>query len=263
MGFRCGRVPDRGGDRVKTARYQQISTTSWSRIEGSRGLMFEHQVSPRPNHRKGWLMADTTPTPTSLYKYYDRDGVLLYIGITGRGMTRNSEHNKTKPWWKFVASQKVEHFSTRKEAAIRERHLIRKMAPPFNKQMNPEFKTANESYFVRKGLGGDKGVREFINGKNRVAAVVANIVGDRVTLACPDTRVSFEDRSSIRVESGGRHAKLIDVGTFADQRGSWARIQTPLANRVLGAVVMYRNLNVIFWPVKVIQVVYNLDEAQF
>ena len=61
--------------------------------------------------------------PTSVYKYFDRSNLLLYVGITSRGVQRQSEHNSDKPWWNYVASQQIEHFSTREEALQREKDL--------------------------------------------------------------------------------------------------------------------------------------------
>ena len=75
-------------------------------------------------------------TPTSVYLYYDRAGLLIYVGITSRGITRNRQHNATKEWWPFVYSQTVEHYATRAEAAQRERSLIVRNEPPFNIQHN-------------------------------------------------------------------------------------------------------------------------------
>lgn len=84
-------------------------------------------------------------TPTSVYRYYDRFGQLLYVGITKRGTQRNNEHNE-KVWWPFVARQEVEHYGSRTQALARETDLIRHAAPPFNKQQNPHHKTLTAEY---------------------------------------------------------------------------------------------------------------------
>lgn len=73
---------------------------------------------------------------TSVYLYYDRADVLIYVGITKRGMARNVEHNLRRPWWQHVARQEVEHFSTRGAAHRREIELIEAFSPPFNVQHN-------------------------------------------------------------------------------------------------------------------------------
>lgn len=80
----------------------------------------------------------TENTPTSLYRYYDGKGILLYVGITSRGMSRNVEHSNVQPWWPYVAKQDVQHFKTRRDALIAEKSLIKRHRPPFNKQHNPD-----------------------------------------------------------------------------------------------------------------------------
>lgn len=84
---------------------------------------------------------------TAVYRYYDRFGTLLYVGITGRGHRRFAEHVRTKDWWPYVASQEVEHYPTRSDAEDRERYLVEALTPPFNTAMNP-LKRSRESYLV-------------------------------------------------------------------------------------------------------------------
>ena len=88
----------------------------------------------------------TRAAPTSVYRYYDTDDVLIYVGITGRGVARNIEHNKSKEWWPHVARQEIDHFATREEALAEERRLIGTHLPPFNRQHNPQHELARASY---------------------------------------------------------------------------------------------------------------------
>lgn len=109
-------------------------------------------IAPRPT--------DTKPetAPTSVYRYYDKSGVLLYVGITSRRTRRQLEHNSDKEWWPFVARQEVDHYPNRVEAEVQERGLIRRYRPPFNKQHNPEHAEMRELYLA-SGLGGNKVMR--------------------------------------------------------------------------------------------------------
>lgn len=93
-------------------------------------------------------------TPTSLYFYYDRNDLLLYVGITKRGISRNFEHNSTQEWWPFVARQEVEHHPTREGAAAAEKNLIKQMRPVFNKQHNPAHHELREAYLTLSESGG-------------------------------------------------------------------------------------------------------------
>lgn len=84
--------------------------------------------------------------PTSVYRYYDAVGTLIYVGITRQGMGRNVQHNGKAEWWPFVARQEVDHFPTRQAAMLREKDLIRSLRPPFNKQHNPTHAEMREAY---------------------------------------------------------------------------------------------------------------------
>lgn len=84
---------------------------------------------------------------TSVYLYYDKRGVLLYVGITKRNIARNDEHS-VKEWWPFVAEQKIEHHPSREVALARETMLIREHRPPFNRQQNPDYLRLRDAYLA-------------------------------------------------------------------------------------------------------------------
>ena len=101
----------------------------------------------------GVRMTDSNPTrergsggKTSLYLYYDRNDLLLYVGITRRGIARNIEHDTSKEWWEFVARQEIQHHPTRRSALAAERQMIQKHRPPFNVQHNPDHAATREAY---------------------------------------------------------------------------------------------------------------------
>jgi hypothetical protein len=84
--------------------------------------------------------------PTSVYRYYDRFGILIYVGITARGTSRNREHYSAKRWWQYVERQEVEHFQDRPAAQAREAALIDSHRPPFNTQHNPQAVEMRRAY---------------------------------------------------------------------------------------------------------------------
>lgn len=61
---------------------------------------------------------------TTLYRFYDADDRLLYIGISERGPERWKAHRKDKPWWGELARTTTEHYETRAEALEAERAAI-------------------------------------------------------------------------------------------------------------------------------------------
>lgn len=90
--------------------------------------------------------SERTNRQTSVYRFYDALGVLIYVGITARGVNRQLEHNLAAEWWPYVTRQEVEHFASRPDASRREAELIRYHRPPFNKQLNPDHEMAKALY---------------------------------------------------------------------------------------------------------------------
>lgn len=71
---------------------------------------------------------------TTLYRYFDTDDVLLYVGITSNRQNRADQHSKSAVWWRFVARCEMEHFRTRQQAERAERRAIQLEHPVYNKQ---------------------------------------------------------------------------------------------------------------------------------
>lgn len=74
--------------------------------------------------------------PATLYRFFDADGVLLYIGITERGAMRWEDHREEKHWWPAVTSCTLEHFESRLEVEAAERSAIKTERPRFNTNHN-------------------------------------------------------------------------------------------------------------------------------
>lgn len=64
--------------------------------------------------------------------------MLLYVGITTRGLGRLGQHAHEKPWWRQVARVAMEHHRTRAAALKRERFLIVRQHPRHNVALVPE-----------------------------------------------------------------------------------------------------------------------------
>lgn len=135
--------------------------------------------------------------PTSLYLYYDRFDVLLYVGITSRGMKRNFEHNADKEWWQYVARQEVKHLPSRAEAQRIERELIIGLRPPFNKQHNRDHEELAEAY------------RRFIAKPTRRNAILGR--RDRIPKE-PD----WLDKTPLRLELTEKNGKFLHCRSRAE-----------------------------------------------
>jgi hypothetical protein len=79
---------------------------------------------------------DLDQKPTSLYRFYDSTGTLLYIGITAQGQGRWYQHQSEKAWWPEVSRATVEHFPDRPSAASAEVDAITAEGPMHNVHHN-------------------------------------------------------------------------------------------------------------------------------
>ena len=85
------------------------------------------------------LQIKTLPTQPGVYQYYDKDGVILYIGKAknlkkrvSSYFTKNHEYGKTKVLVKKIAT--IEHIvvNTETDALLLENNLIKKYQPRYN-----------------------------------------------------------------------------------------------------------------------------------
>lgn len=69
---------------------------------------------------------------TQLYRHFDENNRLLYVGISLSTFARLSQHKDHSEWFKRVTQVTIEHFSTREEAMAAEREAIKAEGPKFN-----------------------------------------------------------------------------------------------------------------------------------
>lgn len=71
--------------------------------------------------------------PTSLYRHFEANGALLYVGISCQVLVRTSEHANGAVWFQQIKTIIIEHFSTRKLALVAEKAAILKEKPLYNR----------------------------------------------------------------------------------------------------------------------------------
>lgn len=67
-----------------------------------------------------------------LYRMFDTNKTLLYVGITNDPKSRFKTHSKTKPWWSQVSQITVETFDSREALSRAEQIAIRAENPRHN-----------------------------------------------------------------------------------------------------------------------------------
>jgi predicted GIY-YIG superfamily endonuclease len=75
---------------------------------------------------------------TFLYRFYDEDGVLLYVGITDNLIDRTWSHARASTWMEFAMRSTVVPFTSRAEAEEHEVLAIRSERPLFNLAYNDD-----------------------------------------------------------------------------------------------------------------------------
>lgn len=70
----------------------------------------------------------------TLYRLFNKQDELLYVGISSKWYERFHQHEKTQPWWLSVVKITLENFETRDEVVEAEKLAIRLEKPLHNKQ---------------------------------------------------------------------------------------------------------------------------------
>ncbi len=78
-----------------------------------------------------------TPRRCALYRHFDADGVLLYIGITDWNPGRDHQHSQNAVWAEFAHRMESEWLADREAAKVAEIAAIEDEVPIFNKKHAP------------------------------------------------------------------------------------------------------------------------------
>ena len=71
-----------------------------------------------------------------LYRHFDAEGRLLYIGISSSLAYRIEAHRRASEWFPLVATISVQHFASREELESAERAAIVAEKPPHNRRVD-------------------------------------------------------------------------------------------------------------------------------
>jgi len=73
-----------------------------------------------------------TEMTTQLYRHFDKNNNLLYVGISLSTFHRLSQHRDHSGWFYGITNVTIEHFDKREEALAAERKAIKSENPKFN-----------------------------------------------------------------------------------------------------------------------------------
>lgn len=110
----------------------------------------------------------------TLYRIFDADGALLYVGATMNPSSRLNEHSKLKPWWDEASTITLEHFASYESLIDAETQAIRTENPKYNQlhaklptwTRKPRGKSGDGTLFQRSSDGLWVG-RLVVNGRTK------------------------------------------------------------------------------------------------
>ena len=77
----------------------------------------------------------------NLYRHFNKDGELLYVGVSLNHLVRLSQHKASSPWFSEITNVTIETFEDRKKVLEAETSAIVKEKPKYNiRKVNEEKK---------------------------------------------------------------------------------------------------------------------------
>lgn len=88
-------------------------------------------------------------TTTELYRHYDKDGTLLYVGISLSAVMRLGQHKAYSRWFAKIDTIKIERHTSRRAALAAEKRAIKSERPKYNKT-HGTYKTVEPKQVVER-----------------------------------------------------------------------------------------------------------------
>lgn len=127
---------------------------------------------------------------TELYRHYDKDDNLLYVGISLSTSRRLSEHKRGSKWFKDIETIKIERFDSRDTAEQAEIEAIKKEKPLHNVVYNDNKPSPMDELYELASLAKRWGeyCRNRLNGHTsaRIERILDNTYGEYKESVCSE-----------------------------------------------------------------------------
>lgn len=120
-----------------------------------------HVVPNRARAKAGRKYNGRIGVMAEVYRYFDADDRLLYVGVSANSVARMIGHRSAAEWWPLATRIAIERFETREQALEAEYEAIVNERPLHNKWPKEEFRVS-----LAKRLG----AREFSRMVNESSA---------------------------------------------------------------------------------------------
>ena len=114
-------------------------------VPASRNSSYSERCDKANKRRMKGKCTDNEPSYT-LYRAYDSDGILLYIGQSISALTRTGHHAKYASWFRYCYSLTFQRYADKEVLAIAEKTAIEKEKPVFNVVHNIAVKNSVDMY---------------------------------------------------------------------------------------------------------------------
>jgi DNA-binding transcriptional regulator YiaG len=84
-----------------------------------------------------------------LYRLYDENGILLYVGVCQNVQARLLMHKHSKPWFRNVVDIEIESYENKNAALLAETKAIVNERPQFNTQKVPK-NSSSAGHWIKK-----------------------------------------------------------------------------------------------------------------
>src|SRR5690348_5565110 len=84
-----------------------------------------------PVRSPAWRVESVIVVPTCVYRFYDAEDRLLYVGVTDAPGTRFADHRR-KSWWKLAVRNTIVWHDRRRDALVEEASAIASERPIHN-----------------------------------------------------------------------------------------------------------------------------------
>lgn len=95
-------------------------------------------------------LVEETAMTCYLYRHFDSNNELLYVGISLSALVRLGQHKEHSHWYHSIVRVEIEQFPSRKEALLAETKAIENENPKHNKKHNKKRSTKAEKLLRQK-----------------------------------------------------------------------------------------------------------------
>lgn len=162
--------------------------------------------------QRDWLLRQ------HLYRHFDKDGRLLYVGISLNAVARLGGHRASSQWFGDIARVDIEVFPDRKSVEEAERNAIRQEKPIWNKAHAT--KTPAERDAQRRAIAVERG-----RYATRLGREEADVLRPALEVWSARLRCAEEGNCHVRILPDGRYRfRLYTSGT---KRGPRRQVTLP------------------------------------